>query len=59
MNVRLHPEAEAEVSEAFAHYERDEPGLGITFIHAVDTTIKRIVDGPERWQVVRGESAAP
>jgi toxin ParE1/3/4 len=54
MNVRLHPEAEAEVAEAFAHFEREESGLGIAFVHALDVAIKRIVDGPERWQVVRG-----
>jgi plasmid stabilization system protein ParE len=55
MKVRLHPEAEAEVSEAFAYFEREEPGLGVAFVRAVDVAIERIVAGPERWPVVRRE----
>ena len=39
MNVRLHPEAEAEVSEAFAHFEREEQGLGVSFVRAVDVAM--------------------
>ena len=55
MNVRLHPDAEAEVSESFAYFEREEPGLGVAFVRAVDAAVKRIMDGPDRWPVVRGE----
>jgi hypothetical protein len=57
MNVRLHPEAEQEMNEAFAYFEREETGLGVMFIHAVDVAIGRIVDGPERWPPYAASSA--
>jgi hypothetical protein len=56
MKVRLHPEAEAEVAEAFLYFERKRMGLGIEFVRTVDEAINRIVAGPERWQVMRGDA---
>jgi toxin ParE1/3/4 len=56
MNARLHREAEREVAEAFEYFEREELGLGVKFVRAMDEAIKRITDGPERWPLVRGDA---
>src|SRR4051794_1816657 len=55
MKVQLHAEAEAEVAEAFLYFERERAGLGIEFVRAVDEAINRILAGPERWPVIRGD----
>ncbi|MDZ7620497.1 MAG: type II toxin-antitoxin system RelE/ParE family toxin [Patescibacteria group bacterium] len=49
MQVTWHPEAESEVVEAAAFYNRRVPGLGADFLDSVDAAVARIVDDPSRF----------
>ena len=44
--VIVQPEAEADMAEAFAWYERRVSGLGHDFLTEVDRAIERIADAP-------------
>jgi plasmid stabilization system protein ParE len=54
MSVRLvfRPEARADVIDARAWYERQQPGLGNRFITALDELLARISQTPEIYAVV-------
>jgi hypothetical protein len=56
MTLRLHPEAEREIGEAFAYYESQRPGLGQDFIAAVERGYDLIERLPYGWPVVAGEA---
>lgn len=44
--VRIHPEAEAEITNAAAWYERRQSGKGAEFERAITAAKARIVDAP-------------
>jgi plasmid stabilization system protein ParE len=46
------PEAEQDLSVAYAWYEDRRPGLGEDFLSAVDACIQRICRNPEIYEVV-------
>jgi plasmid stabilization system protein ParE len=56
MTLRLHPDAEREIDEAFAYYERQRPGLGQGFIAAIERGLELIEQAPHAWPVVAGEA---
>ena len=51
----LRPEAEAELSDAFAWYEKNRPGLGGEFMLAAEATLAEVRRLPESFQKVRAE----
>jgi toxin ParE1/3/4 len=48
----IRPEAEADLAEAHAWYEKQRPGLGISFMDEVRGALARIAAGPLRYQIV-------
>lgn len=52
MTYGFHPEACLEYKEAAIFYESRRPGLGTAFTLEVEDAIDRILEAPERWQVI-------
>ena len=52
MSYRFHPEALAEYQDAAQYYVERDPALAGRFIVAVEDAIRRIVEAPQRWQVL-------
>jgi toxin ParE1/3/4 len=50
MTYDFHPEARLEYREAAAFYESRRAGLGAAFSLEVETTIRKILEAPERWR---------
>lgn len=50
--IRFHPDAEAEMIEAAAYYEAQQPGLGRRFLASVQDAVNRIVLNPKLYAVV-------
>jgi toxin ParE1/3/4 len=50
MTYDFHPEARLEYREAAVFYESRRPGLGAAFSLEVEATIRRILEGPEKWR---------
>jgi plasmid stabilization system protein ParE len=48
----FHPEALREYSEAASYYKKISPGLGKAFVREVETSVRKILSGPETWRVV-------
>jgi hypothetical protein len=46
MNIRVHPEASKEISEAVQWYESQQTGLGINFAGDTEAAIYRLADFP-------------
>ncbi|MEZ0254592.1 MAG: type II toxin-antitoxin system RelE/ParE family toxin [Chthoniobacter sp.] len=51
MRVIYHPDAERELVEAAAFYERRASSLGGAFLEAVDRAISGISKTPGRWRI--------
>ena len=51
-SVRLLPEAQAEVEEAFAWYESQRKGLGLDFLLSLDAVIENVRRLPEGNEAV-------
>ena len=47
MNVRIRPEAEQELYEAAAWYERREVGLGLRFLQSYENALRRVQNEPD------------
>jgi plasmid stabilization system protein ParE len=52
VNVRLTPEAEADLDAAHAWYDGQSYGLGDAFLRAVDACIAAIQRQPEAYQLI-------
>lgn len=52
MVVRFLAPAQAELAEAVAYYDSQEPGLGSQFAEEVKRTIERILQYPEAWSLI-------
>jgi hypothetical protein len=52
MRVAWHGEAEAEMIEAAQFYDERVRGLGADFLNAIDETVERIVENPDRFPTV-------
>jgi plasmid stabilization system protein ParE len=50
----LAPEAELDVAETYAWYEKRRVGLGEEFLSSVDATLERIRRRPEMYAVAHG-----
>lgn len=50
--IRIRPEAEAEVSEAFRWYEDKSEGLGSEFMRALDASLSYIQRNPAAYAIV-------
>jgi plasmid stabilization system protein ParE len=55
MNVRFHPEAEAELLQAVEYYENQQTGLGANVVEAVAAATELIARHPRAWPVLEGE----
>ncbi len=55
MNYEFHPEALAEYEDAAAYYASCQPGLELRFLEAVQDSIPRVCEAPERWRTFDGE----
>jgi plasmid stabilization system protein ParE len=53
--MRLHPEAQSEIDQAFRYYEAEQPGLGDGFIAAPEHGYSQIEDFPNAWPRVEPE----
>ncbi len=53
--VRFHPEAEAEMMEAAAYYEAQQPQLGRRFLVSVQDALNRIQVNPFLYRLVEGD----
>ena len=54
MNVRLRPEAEADLEDAARWYEDRRRGLGSEFLDEVLSTLRAIAERPDRYARVEG-----
>jgi len=52
----VRPEAEADISDAYAWYESQQPGLGQRFVAEMSRCITDVEHQPLRFQRVRGEA---
>ena len=52
----LEPEAEADLEEAFAWYERQGPGLGGEFFAEVALILQAIEQTPQQYSIIRGQT---
>src|SRR5262245_57610526 len=52
MTYDFHPEAQLEYRDAAGFYENRQPGLGTAFTLAIEETIRRILEAPERWRII-------
>ncbi len=55
-SVSYHPLAAQELDDAHDYYETQQEGLGLTFVHAVHETEKRIAHFPVAWQALSPNS---
>jgi len=53
--IRFHPEAEAEMMEAAAYYEAQQPQLGRRFLVSVQDALNRIQVNPLLYRLVEGD----
>ena len=56
MSLRLHLEASQEVDDAFKYYEAQRPGLGSSFLAALDHAYDQIEAFPKAWPPARGKT---
>jgi toxin ParE1/3/4 len=54
VKVTIGPEALVESDDAFAFYERQEPGLGWRFLETVERAAELLCEHPEAGQLVAG-----
>ena len=54
-SVWFHPDADAEMTEAAQYYEERTPGLGLTFLDAVETAVGKVLLEPEPYGKVGPE----
>lgn len=52
MVVKFLAPAQAELREAIAHYQAQEPGLGSQLAEEVERTLERILQYPEAWSQI-------
>ncbi len=52
MRWDFHPEALDEYRETTLYYAERDPVLALRFVEAVEDTIRRILESPERWRVL-------
>lgn len=52
MRLGYNAEAEAELLEAAQFYEDRAPGLAIRFLEAFERGLARVLEDPERWQLI-------
>lgn len=52
MNYEFHPEALEEYQEATLYYAERDPVLARRFVESVESTIRRIVESPQRWRII-------
>jgi len=55
MQVTIRPEAEQDVEEAFAWYEKQRPGLGAEFFAEVRSTLVSIGGYPQQYPCIRDD----
>jgi plasmid stabilization system protein ParE len=54
-SIRFHPEAKAEMMEAAAYYEAQQPQLGRRFLVSVHDALNRLQVNPLLYPVVEGD----
>ena len=50
----FHPEAKIEIRDAAEYYENCREGLGLAYLSAVESTVKRLTLNPSTWRKIRG-----
>lgn len=55
MRFEFHPEALAEYQDAARYYANCQAKLELRFMDCVESTIRKIVDTPDRWRKFEGE----
>ena len=47
------PDVEADITSSYEWYEREQPGLGRAFLHAIEEVTSQIEAGPFKYQELR------
>jgi len=55
MKYRFHPEALSEFQAAAVYYNKQQHGLGLRFISAVQSAVDHIVESPNLWRIFEGD----
>jgi len=55
VEIHLHSHAEENLSEAFAHYENESPGLGEFFVECFEKVEMDLSEHPEMYQKIYGD----
>jgi len=55
MKYRFHPEALSEFQAAAVYYNKQQNGLGLRFISAVQSAVDHIVESPNLWRIFEGD----
>ena len=56
MRFQFHPAADAEFDRAVEYYERCQAGLGLEFAEEVYAAIARIIEYPDVWSPISGNT---
>jgi toxin ParE1/3/4 len=54
--VRFHPTAQDELDQAADFYDLESPGLGSTFLNAVERALQQVRDHPESAPIILGSN---
>lgn len=55
MRLEFHPEGLEEFEATTRYYASCRPGLELRFIEAVQSALKQIEDGPDRWRMFESD----
>jgi toxin ParE1/3/4 len=56
LEIRVSPEAERDLLEAYVWYERSRPGLGSVFLDAVTTALAQVAQFPKSGFPMEGDT---
>ena len=52
MTTQISPEAEEDLDQAYAYYEKQLAGLGDEFLHEFRRAVDRVIQNPTAWQLL-------
>jgi plasmid stabilization system protein ParE len=55
VRYEFHPDALAEYEEAARYYANRQVGLELRFMQAIEDTVQRIIEAPERWRILEDD----
>jgi plasmid stabilization system protein ParE len=58
-SLRLRPETESDIYEAYSWYETQSPGLGTAFLDSIQMALQAIRENPRRFPVLLDDPTMP